>query len=76
MKFLCLKDVIFNFIIDVIIVKYLNLCGNGGDFVVIFNKGNDDGNYLMYIKRVIFVDVVKDYRVKYWRFSIGWVESL
>lgn len=54
-----------------IIVKYLNLCGNGGDFVVIFNKGNDDGNYLMYIKRVMFVDVVKDYRVKYWRFSIG-----
>lgn len=53
------------------IAKYSDLCGNGGDFAVTPNKGNDDGNHPMYTKRVTFVDVAKDYRVKYWRSSIG-----
>lgn len=76
LKSLCLKDATFNSITDVTIAKYSNLCGNGGDFAVTPNKGNDDGNHPMYTKRVTFVDVAKDYRVKYWRSSIGWVESL
>lgn len=71
LKSLCLKDATFNSITDVTIAKYSNLCGNRGDFAVTPNKGNDDGNHPMYTKRVTFVDVAKDYRVKYWRSSIG-----
>lgn len=66
-----MKDATFNSITDVTIAKYSNLCSNGGDFAVTPNKGNDDGNHPMYTKRVTFVDVAKDYRVKYWRSSIG-----
>lgn len=68
---LFLKMQTLNSITDVTIAKYSDLCGNGGDFAVTPNKGNDDGNHPMYTKRVTFVDVAKDYRVKYWRSSIG-----
>lgn len=68
---LCLKLQTFNSITDVTIAKYSDLCSNGGDFAVTPNKDNDDGNHPMYTKRVTFVDVAKDYRVKYWRSSIG-----
>lgn len=68
LSFLC---TLFCLITDVTLAKFSDVCGNGGDFAVTPNAGNDDGNHPMYTKRVTFVDVSTDYRIKYWRSSIG-----